>query len=443
MPRHISVVGLGYVGLPLAVAFGRRFRTTGFDIDSRRVSELKAGRDRNRDVDTRSLKSKLLTFSDTPDALRGVDCFIVSVPTPVDEAKQPDLQPLISASRTVGKAIAHDVEVAGRRPRTAWPPLVIFESTVYPGCTEEVCKPVLEEESGGRAGERFVLGYSPERINPGDAEHSLSRVVKVVSGQDSPTCERVARLYEHIVAAGIHRTADIRTAEAAKVIENVQRDVNIALMNELAVLFHRLGLNTREVLKASGTKWNFLPFTPGLVGGHCIPVDPYYLTYKAQEVGHHPEVILAGRRTNDGMGRYVAQETIRLLALAGRLGGAPRILVLGATFKENVPDLRNTRIVDVVNELGSYGFAVHVFDPIVEAEAVAAVGLPARDDPFARPGEGYDAVIVAVPHRELLARPARSYGRLFRDSHRDRVIVDLKGVLRRSSFGRGYVYWTL
>jgi UDP-N-acetyl-D-galactosamine dehydrogenase len=443
MPTHIAVVGLGYVGLPLAAAFGRKFRTTGFDIDSRRVSELRAGKDRNRDVDPVSLKSNLLTFSDTPEGLRGVDCFIVSVPTPVDEAKQPDLRPLISASRTVGRAIARDTGVARRRTRNGWPPLVVFESTVYPGCTEEVCKPVLEQESGGRAGERFVLGYSPERINPGDAEHSLARVVKVVSGQDPRTCERVARLYELIVTAGVHRTANIRTAEAAKVIENVQRDVNIALMNELAVLFHKLGLDTQEVLRASRTKWNFLPFTPGLVGGHCIPVDPYYLTFKAQEVGHHPEVILAGRRTNDGMGRYVAQQAIRLLALAGRLGSSPRILVLGATFKENVPDLRNTRIVDVVTELGSYGFSVDVFDPIVEVGALASVGLPARDNPFTRPAGRYDAVILAVPHRELLSRPEGSYKRLFRDAQKQRVIVDLKGVLKGSRFGRGYVYWTL
>lgn len=427
--RTLGVVGLGYVGLPLALAFGRRLRTIGFDVDAARVKELRDGHDKNGEQAPAELREGGVEFTDDPARLGAVSVIIVAVPTPVDAHKRPDLSHLVDASRLVGRHMA---------PRT----IVVYESTVYPGVTEDVCVPVLEEASGLRASVDFKVGYSPERINPGDPEHAIDRVVKVVGAQDAETLEAVAALYELIVPAGVHRVPDIRTAEAAKAIENVQRDLNIALMNELAILFHRLGLDTREVFRAARTKWNFLPFEPGLVGGHCIPVDPYYLTYKAEELGYHPEVILAGRRINDTMGRWVAQETVKLLIRAGHTVRGAQTLVLGVAFKENVRDLRNTRVVEIVDELKSYGVAVAVHDPMVAPEPLAAWGVPVAD-PF-RDDRRYDAVIIAVAHAAFRARPPEAFlGLLRRGSHAG-VLVDVKSMLPREAVtGSGVLYWSV
>ena len=396
----IAVIGLGYVGLPLAVAFGRRHDTLGFDIDAARVAELGHGEDRTREVSADELRSAgKLRYASDAEALQGYDVFIVTVPTPIDEYKRPDLRPLEAASRSVGRAI--------RRGGVA-----IFESTVYPGATEEVCVPIIERESGLKFNVDFFAGYSPERINPGDTQHKLENIVKVVSGSTPEAADFIDALYRSVVAAGTHRASSIRVAEAAKVIENTQRDVNIALINELALIFHRLGIDTHEVLEAAGTKWNFLPFRPGLVGGHCIGVDPYYLTHKAQQIGHHPEVILAGRRINDGMGAHVAERTVKLMQRRGIQTAGAKALVLGLAFKENCPDLRNTRVVDIVAELRSYNIDVDVHDPWIDpAEAKHEYAI----DPVAQPQAGtYDAVILAVPHRgfvELGAAGVRAFGK--------------------------------
>jgi UDP-N-acetyl-D-galactosamine dehydrogenase len=432
-PKRLAVVGLGYVGLQVATAFAEHLEVMGFDIDAQRVEELRGGHDHTGEVPPERLNNGRLHLTTDPQALKGCDLFIVAVPTPVDRAKRPDLTALKEASRLVGRAL--------RKGAT-----VVYESTVYPGCTEEVCVPILEEESGLKAGADFKVGYSPERINPGDPEHTLERVVKVVAGQDEATTEMLARLYGLVVRAGVYKAPDIRTAEAAKVIENVQRDLNIALMNELAMLFHRLGLDTHEVLKAARTKWNFLPFEPGLVGGHCIPVDPYYLTHKAQELGYHPEVILAGRRINDAMGRYVAEQTVKLLIRAGRPVRGARVLVLGVTFKENVRDARNSRVLDLVQELEGYGCAVDVHDPCVGEVDRERLGLNFVDDPFERRPEGYDAVVLAVPHRAFRAREWAAYLALFGDA-RPGVFVDVKGVFREAAKSQGnphgVIYWSL
>jgi len=352
LPKKMAVIGLGYVGLPLAVAFAKHFPVVGFDVNEKRVQELQCGYDRNMEIPEEKLHNPFLLFTSNPDDLKGCDFFIITVPTPVDRAKRPDLSHLQEATRLVGRALSKGS-------------LVVYESTVYPGCTEEVCIPILEQMSGLKAGVDFKVGYSPERINPGDQEHTLEKVVKVVAGQDRETTELLARVYGLVVTAGVYKASSIRTAEAAKVIENIQRDLNIALMNELAMLFHRMGLNTREVLAAARTKWNFLPFEPGLVGGHCIPVDPYYLTHKAQELGYHPELILAGRRINDSMAAYIARETVRLLIRTGKIVNGAKILVLGITFKENVSDVRNSQAMKLVQELEEYGCAVDAYDPRV------------------------------------------------------------------------------
>jgi len=385
----IAIIGMGYVGLPLAVAFARRYPTTGFDIDGRRVEELRQGRDRTREVDADELRaSERLRFTTDTGAIRDCNIYIVTVPTPIDRNKRPDLQPLLSASRTVGRVL---------KPGD----VVIYESTVYPGATEEDCVPVLERESALQFNRDFFAGYSPERINPGDTEHRVSDIVKVTSGSTPETADFVDALYASIITAGTHRAPSIRVAEAAKVIENTQRDVNIALINELAMLFNRLDIDTEAVLRAAGSKWNFLPFRPGLVGGHCIGVDPYYLTHKAQEVGHHPEMILAGRRINDSMGSYVAAQVAKLMATRHLHIAGARVLVLGLTFKENCPDLRNTRVVDMVRELRTYNAAVDVHDPWVDPEeAEQEYGLqllPALPD-----DHGYDAAILAVAHHEFV-----------------------------------------
>jgi UDP-N-acetyl-D-glucosamine/UDP-N-acetyl-D-galactosamine dehydrogenase len=412
----IAIIGLGYVGLPLAVEFGKRYDTLGFDINQARIGELRAGRDSTLEVDADELAAAAhLRFSAALDDLRDRNVYIVTVPTPIDQAKRPDLTPLVKASQTLARVL---------KPGD----LVVYESTVYPGCTEEVCVPILAEGSGLVFNRDFFAGYSPERINPGDKLHRVTGILKVTSGSTPEVADFVNRLYGSIITAGTHQASCIKVAEAAKVIENTQRDLNIALVNDLAILFNKLGIDTLEVLQAAGTKWNFLPFRPGLVGGHCISVDPYYLTHKAQEVGHHPDVILAGRRTNDGMGPYIAGEVIRLMVRKGINPVHARVLLLGLAFKENCPDLRNTRVVDIVQALRGYNATVDVHDPWVNAaEAEHEYGLT----PLAEPPKGaYDAVIVAVGHKQFVALGAagvRAYGKPAS------VVYDVKYVLPRDA----------
>jgi UDP-N-acetyl-D-galactosamine dehydrogenase len=414
-PPRLAIIGLGYVGLPLAIEFGKRYDTLGFDIDPGRIGELEAGHDRTREVDAGELRAAgKLRFSADAAALAGHDVFIVTVPTPIDAFKRPDLRPLEAASIAAGRA----------RRRGG---VVGVESTVYPGCTEDVCVPILERESGLRFNVDFTCGYSPERINPGDKQHRLTSILKVTSGSTPEAADFVDALYASVIAAGTHKASSIKVAEAAKVIENTQRDVNIALVNELALIFNRMGIDTLEVLEAAGTKWNFLPYRPGLVGGHCIGVDPYYLTHKAQEVGHHPEVILAGRRINDGMGRYVADQLVRLMGRKGLSPVGARILVLGLAFKENCPDVRNTRVVDLVAELKEFGARVDVHDPWVDAaEAEREYGLR----PVAEPAAGaYDAIVLAVAHREYKALGAAAIRAYARPGG---VLYDVKSLLPRA-----------
>lgn len=388
---EVAVVGLGYVGLPLAVAFGRVADTVGFDLSEDKVARYRKGIDPAGEVSEKEFQAaERLTFTTDPAALGEADFIVVAVPTPVDGTHNPDFGPLIAASRTVG---AHM-----RRGAT-----VIYESTVYPGATEEVCLPILEETSGLEWRKDFHIGYSPERINPGDPEHRLETIVKVVAGDDDATLERVATLYGRVIEAGVHRASSIRVAEAAKVIENTQRDLNIALMNELAIIFDKAGLDTGDVLAAARTKWNFLPFRPGLVGGHCIGVDPYYLTYKAEELGYHPEVILAGRRINDGMGNFVAQQTVKCLARSGSAVKDATVTVLGLTFKENVADLRNSKVFDMIAELESYGVRVVAHEPLVPADANGALQGIEVCDWDALPVA--DALVVAAAHRTFTDRP--------------------------------------
>ena len=412
----IAIIGLGYVGLPLAVEFGKHYATLGFDINQTRIAELRAGEDKTLEVDADELAAaKRLTFSATLDELRACNVYIVTVPTPIDQAKRPDLTPLIKASQMLGQVL---------KPGD----IVVYESTVYPGCTEEVCVPLLEQGSGLVFNRDFFAGYSPERINPGDKQHRVTGILKVTSGSTPEVADFVNRLYGSIITAGTHRASSIKVAEAAKVIENTQRDLNIALVNDLAILFNKLGIDTLEVLQAAGTKWNFLPFRPGLVGGHCISVDPYYLTHKAQEVGHHLDVILAGRRTNDGMGPYIAGEVIRLMVRKGINPVHAKVLILGLAFKENCPDLRNTRVVDIVQALRGYNAQVDVHDPWVNAaEAEHEYGLVPLAEP---PAGAYDAVIVAVGHKQFVALGAdgvRAYGKP------ECVVYDVKYVLPREA----------
>jgi UDP-N-acetyl-D-glucosamine/UDP-N-acetyl-D-galactosamine dehydrogenase len=408
----VGVIGLGYVGLPLATEFGKQYCTIAFDIAPRRVSELRAGQDHTCEVSSDQLaEATRLQLVDEPSALAQCDVIIVAVPTPIDEFKRPDLRPLIAASRSAGKVMREGCTV-------------VFESTVYPGATEEVCAPILAQESGLTLNEGFYLGYSPERINPGDHQRRLPDIVKVTSGSTPSTAAFVDQLYASVVPAGTHCASSIRVAEAAKVIENTQRDVNIALVNELAMLFHRMGIDTGEVLDAASTKWNFLPFRPGLVGGHCVGVDPFYLTHKAQQVGHHPEIILAGRRINDAMGSYVANRVVRLLELRRILVAGARILLLGLTFKENCPDLRNTRVIDIVREFQQFGAVLDIHDPWADAEIARheyAVELCREPTPGR-----YDAVVLAVAHRqfaELGAERIRAF------AQPNGVVFDVKHVL--------------
>jgi UDP-N-acetyl-D-galactosamine dehydrogenase len=409
---RVGVVGLGYVGLPLAVEFGKHFDTVGFDVKSERVRELKAGRDSTLEATSDELKAaKRLRYTTRVQDLKTCQVMIVTVPTPIDEFKRPDLTPLVRASESLGEVLKKG-------------DVVVYESTVYPGCTEEVCVPILERVSGLKFNRDFFAGYSPERINPGDKEHRLASIRKVTSGSTPEAAKFVDQLYGSIVRAGTHLASSIRVAEAAKVIENTQRDVNIALINELALIFKRLGIDTEEVLQAAGTKWNFLPFRPGLVGGHCIGVDPYYLTHKATQIGYHPEMILAGRRLNDLMGMHVASEIVRLMTSRRILVSGSRVLVLGLTFKENCPDIRNSKVVDVVREMEKYGAVADVYDPWIDPDAARhEYGIK----PVRKLREGlYDAAVIAVAHREFKEMGAAAIRRLCKRNH---VLFDIKYVL--------------
>lgn len=408
----LAVVGLGYVGLPLAVEFGKVRSVLGFDINARRIEELQAGHDHTLEVEREELQAAVhLRYSADAEALAEANVFIVTVPTPIDKYKQPDLTPLIRASETIGRVLKRG-------------DIVIYESTVYPGATEEVCVPVLESVSGLRFNEDFYAGYSPERINPGDKQHRVANIRKVTSGSTPEAAALIDSLYAQIIVAGTHKAPSIKVAEAAKVIENTQRDVNIALINELALIFNKLGIDTQAVLEAAGTKWNFLPFRPGLVGGHCIGVDPYYLTHKAQSIGYHPEIILAGRRLNDAMGSYVVSQLIKAMTKRRIQVQGSRVLVMGLTFKENCPDLRNTRVVDIVRELAEYNIDVDVYDPWVDpAEAVQEYGI----QPVEQPRQGaYDGIVLAVAHQQFKDMSAAQIRALGKPEH---VLYDLKYVL--------------
>ena len=426
MNEKYAIIGLGYVGLPVAMAFAEKFGdAVGFDIDRDKIAGFRGGHDVTAQFSSEQLKSTKLKFTDDPAALADRTFFIVTVPTPIDEHKRPDLRPLISASTTVGKVIKLGA-------------VIVYESTVYPGVTEEVCAPIVEKLSGLRAGVDFFLGYSPERINPGDLEHTFTRIKKVVSGDSPATLERVAAAYGAVVTAGIHRAESIKVAEAAKVIENTQRDLNIALMNELAVIFDRLGITTKDVLRAAGTKWNFLPFSPGLVGGHCIGVDPYYLTSKAEQLGYQPQVILAGRRINDSMGAFIGQKLIKLLTQQMLPVKKARVGILGLTFKENVPDLRNSRIPDIVQELQSFGVEVFVHDPLGDP-AVALHEYNLKLSPLDN-FRDLDGLILAVSHRDYFATGAAG---LLPRLKSNGVFIDVKAAFTSSDFPAPLAYWQL
>lgn len=425
--RSIAVVGLGYVGLPIAVAFGKIGPVIGFDINKKKIEELQKGIDRTGEVSKEDLGLAQVRYTSEPADLKSANFIIVAVPTPINDALQPDLTALQKASELIGRNLSSGA-------------IVVYESTVYPGATEEICLPILEKVSGMKGGVDFKLGYSPERINPGDKEHTLAKIIKVVSAQDQDALDIVADTYALVVTAGIHRASGIKVAEAAKVIENTQRDLNIALMNELSLIFHRLGIDTKSVLEAAGTKWNFLRFSPGLVGGHCIGVDPYYLTSKAESVGYHPEVILAGRRINNGMGKFVAEQTMKLLSQLSRPANELRVGVLGLTFKENVPDLRNSKVPDIIRELHEYGVQVLVHDPIAEGEeAMAEYGIHLVEwDQL----KDLDGLIVAVAHKRFsdlslqeLLRPLRS--------RNQGVLIDVKSIFDPVQIPPSLKYWRL
>lgn len=425
--RKIAVVGLGYVGLPIAVAFGKHQRVIGFDVNKAKIAELQKGIDHTGEVSDEDMKATDVEYTYQPSELKAADFIIVAVPTPINEALQPDLTALRKSSEMIG---------ANLSPGS----IVVFESTVYPGATEEVCMPILEQASGMKCGVDFKLGYSPERINPGDKEHRLETIIKVVSAQDNASLEIVAKTYGLVVKAGIHRASSIKVAEAAKVIENTQRDLNIALMNELALIFHRLGIDTKSVLEAAGTKWNFLRFTPGLVGGHCIGVDPYYLTSKAESVGYHPQVILAGRRINNGMGKFVAEQAMKRLSDLARPVNDLKVAVLGLTFKENVPDLRNSRVPDIIRELQEYGVQVLVHDPVASPEeAIEEYGihLSKWDDL-----KNIDGLIIAVAHQTYLDMGIPSLLKPLR-SQWEGVVIDVKCLLEPEDLPKTLNYWRL
>lgn len=417
----IAVIGLGYVGLPIALAFARKVKVIGFDINEKRVGMMKKGIDPSQELTKKDFEKCDITFTSSLDVLKKAKFFIIAVPTPIDEHNRPDLNPLLGASTSVGKVLKKG-------------DYVVYESTVYPGCTEEDCVPVLEKISKLKFVKDFKVGYSPERINPGDKEHTITKIVKVVSGCDAESLDVVAKVYEMIIEPGVHRAPSIKVAEAAKIIENTQRDVNIALMNELSIIFSRLGINTYDVLEASGTKWNFLKFYPGLVGGHCIGVDPYYLTYKAEELGYHARVINSGRYVNDSMGFYVGKNLVKKIGAAGKNIAAAKVLIMGATFKEDVSDIRNSKVADIVKELISYGVTVDIVDPHADSDELKheyGFGLN-------KLGKGYDGVIVAVNHKEYLKLDEKYFKALL---SKDGVIVDVKGIYRGKI--KSLTYWSL
>ena len=420
--KKIAVIGLGYVGLPIALEFARKISVIGFDINNERVEMMKNHKDPSGELGPEEFKDRDITFTNSLDVLKEASFFIVAVPTPIDEHNLPDLKPILAASKSIGQVLKKG-------------DYVVYESTVYPGCTEEDCIPVLEEYSRLRFPDDFKVGYSPERINPGDKEHTLSKIVKVVSGCDAEALDQIAKVYEVVVKAGVHRASSIKVAEAAKIIENTQRDVNIALMNELSIIFNKMGINTYEVLEASGTKWNFLNFKPGLVGGHCIGVDPYYLTYKAQELGYHAQVINSGRYVNDSMGFYVAKQTVKKMIAMGKDINRSRVLVMGATFKEDVEDIRNSKVADLVNEFKSYGVKTEVIDPNASSkDLLHEYGFELHE----KAGVGYDAVVVAVNHKEYMGIDEAYLKSICSD---DAVIIDLKGILRGKI--KQLKYWSL
>lgn len=424
----IAVIGLGYVGLPLAVAFAKEFDVIGFDIKRERVDELKNGIDSTGEVSSEKLKSVSIKFTNNSDALKEANFYIVTVPTPIDNHKNPDLRPLVKASETVGKYLKKG-------------DYVVYESTVYPGVTEEICVPILEKESGLKFINDFKVGYSPERINPGDKIHTFENIIKVVSGCDEESLEKIAEVYGKVVKAGIYKAESIKVAEAAKVIENTQRDLNIALMNELALIFDKMSIDTKNVLEAAGTKWNFLKFEPGLVGGHCIGVDPYYLTFKAQEIGYHPQVILAGRKINDYMGKFIAEKTVKLLIKNDKLVKNAKILILGFTFKENVPDIRNTRVIDIYNELIEYGTNPVVYEPVASKEDVESEYEIKMLDSINNINKEFDAIIMAVKHDKFLKELNNEViENLLTENG---VFVDVKGVMKDKLSDARFIYWRL
>ncbi|MDT8287157.1 MAG: nucleotide sugar dehydrogenase [Elusimicrobiales bacterium] len=426
MKRKISLIGLGYVGLPVAVAFGKKTQVIAFDINKSRLVELAGGNDRTGEVSPEELKAADLVYTDEVAVLKGADFHIVAVPTPVDSANQPDMSLVLKASETVGKALKKD-------------DIVVYESTVYPGATEEDCVPVLERCSGLKCGTDFKVGYSPERINPGDKEHSFTKIKKVVAGMDAESLETISLVYGSVLEAGLHKASSIKVAEAAKVIENTQRDINIALMNELALIFDRMGIRTSEVLAAAATKWNFLKFRPGLVGGHCIGVDPYYLTHKAEKIGYIPQVILAGRRINDSMGKFIAQKTVKEMVRAGHNPCGATVTVLGITFKEDCPDLRNSKVADIIRELQDYGLTVQVSDPLADpAEAGREYGVKLVPFDKLKPA---DAVVVAVAHQDYKVLPLSSVAALMGGKP---VLIDVKSAYDPAAAGAaGMAYWSL
>lgn len=418
----LAVIGLGYVGLPIALAFARKIKVVGFDINAQRVDMMKNRIDPSEELESSEFDGCDIEFTADPKDLKDVQFFIIAVPTPIDEHNLPDLRPVIGASRTVGGALKKG-------------DYVVYESTVYPGCTEEDCIPVLEELSGLKFNDDFKVGYSPERINPGDKEHTLAKIIKVVSGCDDESLDVIAKTYELVVDAGVHRAPSIKVAEAAKIIENTQRDVNIALMNELSMIFNKMGINTFDVLQAAGTKWNFLKFFPGLVGGHCIGVDPYYLTYKARELGYHSKVITSGRSINDEMGAHIARETVKKIIAKGKDISKSKVLVMGATFKENVSDIRNSKVVDVIRELESFGVRVHVVDPYASSKELKhEYGFELT----ANVGNDYDAIIVAVNHREYANKDEAYFEGL---AASNAILVDVKGVYKGKI--TKFDYWSL
>lgn len=427
--EKISLVGLGYVGMPIAVAFARKVKVIGFDLNQEKIKLYQSGIDPTREVGDEAIKETKVEFTADPTRLKEAKFHIVAVPTPVNDDHTPDLTPVEGASRLLGQNLTKGS-------------IVVFESTVYPGVTEEICVPILEKESGLTCGVDFKIGYSPERINPGDKVHRLETITKIVSGMDEETLDEVALVYELVVEAGVHRAESIKVAEAAKVIENSQRDINIAFMNELSIIFNKMGIDTKAVLEAAGTKWNFLPFSPGLVGGHCIGVDPYYLTYKAEQLGYHSQIILSGRRINDDMGKYVAESVVKNLIKAGLPVNGARVAILGFTFKENCPDTRNTKVIDIYRELGEYGITPMVVDPVADAnEAKSLYGITFED---LEEVKDMDAIIIAVAHDVFMRIDQEQMAGFFASTNKVRVLADIKGIYNRKMYSNeNYLYWRL